>query len=258
MLATAALALALAATSGPAVYTDPTGDAKTAPDVAKVTVDLDGGSGALKFDVEFAGAEQLVLGGGFAIVLDTDRNAGTGDRTGADYWVEVHASGALMLKWNGSDMVPFDHQPMVVARTPGKVTLAFCSCDLGTQTFDFAVVGFRGNDIDVAPDTGASFPIPAIEIQSFLYSPTPLFPKAGKRFTLKPLGIRLGGSSSELVLPDSLVCAAKLAGRSLKGTGAGGCSWLLPKKGRGKKLVVSVNVSYQGASETFTQTFRVT
>jgi hypothetical protein len=154
-------------------------------------------------------------------------------------------------------MVPFNHQPMVVARAPGKVTLAFCSCDVGTQSFNFAVVGFRGNDIDVAPDAGATFPIPAIEIQSFIYTPKPLSPKAGKRFTLKPLGIRLGGSN-EVVLPDSLSCTAKLAGKSLEGTGVDGCSWLLPKKGRGKKLVVSVNVSYQGETETFTQTFRVT
>jgi hypothetical protein len=37
----------------------------------------------------------------------------------------------------------------------------------------------------------------------------------------------------------------------------GGCSWLLPKKARGKKLTVTVNVSYHGDSETFSQTYKV-
>ncbi len=254
MLATAAVALALAATS--ATYADPTGDAKTAPDIAKVTVGLDGGTGGLSFDVEFAGAEQLALGGGFAVPLDTDRNSGTGDETGADYAVVVWAQTALLLKWNGSDMVSFSHQPLVVARAPGKVTVTLCSCDIGTQSFGFAVVGFRGNDIDVAPDDGATFP-PEVEIQSLLFSLKPFFPKAGRRFTLSPLGIRMSGSN-EVVAPESLSCTAKLAGRALRGSGIGGCSWLLPKKARGKKLAVSVTVTYQGKTETFSQTFKVT
>jgi hypothetical protein len=151
MLATAAVALALAAAS--ATYADPAGDAKTAPDVTKVTVGLDGGTGGLSFDVEFAGAEQLALGGGFAVPLDTDRNSGTGDSAGAEYAVVVWAQTALLLKWNGSDMVPFSHQPLVVARAPGKVTVTLCSCDIGTQSFGFAVVGFRGTTSTWRPTT---------------------------------------------------------------------------------------------------------
>jgi hypothetical protein len=255
MLAAAAVALALAAAS--ANYADPTGDAKTAPDIRNVSVDLDGGTGGLKFEVDFAGEEQLALGGGFFIPFDVDRNAATGDSTGSEYVVVVWPNAAVLLKWNGADMVAFSHQPLAVARAPGKASVTLCSCDLGTQTFNFAVVGFRGNDIDVAPDAGATFPISATEIQSFIFTPKPLFPKAGRRFTLKPLGIRLAGSN-EVVPPDSLSCAAKLGAKALKGSGQGGCSWQLPKKARGKKLVVSVNVSYQGENETFTQTFRVT
>jgi hypothetical protein len=191
------------------------------------------------------------------LALDTDRNSATGDSTGSDYLVVVWANAAVLGKWNGADMVDFNHQPLLVARAPGKVTVGLCSCDLGAQAFNFAVVGFRGRDADVAPDAGATFPIPPIEIQSLMFSPKPLFPKAGKRFTLQPLGIRLAGSS-DLVMPDSLTCTAKLAGKALKGTGAGGCSWLLPKKARGKRLAVSVAVTYQGQTETFAQTFKVT
>ena len=255
MLATAAVAIALAATS--ATYADPTGDAKTAPDIAKVDVALDGGTGGLSFDVQFAGAEQLALGGGFFIAFDSDRNARTGDTTGSEYLVVVWAQAATLLRWDGVDMVPFNHQPLVVARAPGRATVALCSCDIGTQAFDFAVVGFRGNDIDVAPDNGGTFPIPAVEIQSVVFSLAPFVPKAGKRFTLRPLGIRLVGAS-DLVQPDSLSCAATVAGKSLKGSGPGACSWLLPKKTRRKKLVVTLAVSYQGQTETFTQAFKIT
>ena len=94
-------------------------------------------------------------------------------------------------------------------RTPGDIAVSICSCDIGTQTFDFVVLGVREPN-------------------------------------------RRGAAA------DTVSCAAKLAGKQLKGSGQGGCSWLLPKKARGKKLVVVVSVSYQGQSETFSQTFKVT
>lgn len=241
----------------PAEYADAAGDAKSAPDIGKVTIDLDAATGLLSFVVDLAPTEQLANDGLVAIALDTDRNGATGDRAGSEYMVIVGANGTGLLKWNGAEMVPFNHAPMGIGRQAGKVLAIFCSCDIGTQTFDFAVLGVRGDDIDVAPDNGGTYPIPAvaIEITSFVYAPKPLLPKAGKRFTLKPLGIRLG--TNEVVAPDTLTCVAKLAGKSLKGTGVGGCSWLLPKKSRGKKLVVTLSVTYQGQSETFSQTFKV-
>lgn len=243
----------------PSTYTDPAGDAKSAPDITSVNVALDPGSGALVFGIGLAADDQLAGDGVVFVALDTDRNSGTGDRAGSEYLVAVFSQGAAMLKWNGSAMAVFNHGPMLLSRSTRNITIGFCACDIGTQTFDFAVVGGRGDDLDVAPDTGGTFPPPAqtITIQSVLYTPKPLFPKSGKRFTLKPLGIRLA-ETNEVVAPDSLSCAAKVGARRLKGSGAGGCSWLIPKKMRGKKLVVTVNVAYRGETETFTQTFKVT
>lgn len=245
--------------SDPATYPDPTGDAKSAPDLAKVSVMLDPGSGALLFAIDLAADDQLAGNAGVFIALDTDRNSATGDQTGSEYLAAVFSDGAGLLKWNGSDMVPFNHAPMVISRSARNITVGFCSCDIGAQTFNFAAFSLRGQDIDVAPDNGATFPPPAqtFTIQSFVYTPKPFLPKSGKRFTLKPLGIRLA-ETNEIVAPDSLSCTAKLGKKSLKGSGAGGCSWLIPKKTRGKKLVVAVNVSYQGQTETFSQTFKVT
>jgi len=243
----------------PSTYTDPAGDAKTAPDITGVKVLLDPGSGALVFGIDLGADDQLAGGAAVFVALDTDRNSATGDQAGSDYFVAVFAAGAGLLKWNGSDMVAFNHAPLLVSKSARNITIGFCACDIGTQTFDFAVGAVRGGDTDIAPDNGATFPPPAqtITIQSFLYTPKPFLPKSGKRFTLKPLGIRLA-ETNEVVVPDSLTCAAKLGAKRLKGSGAGGCSWLIPKKMRGKKLVVTVNVAYRGETETFTQTYKIT
>jgi len=242
----------------PATYTDAAGDAKSAPDVVNVAMGLDSASGGLSIQIDFADSEALSNDGAVIVAFDTDRNSGTGDQTGSEYVIAIFSNGIGFLKWNGSDMAVFNHQPTILGRAPGKLVIALCSCDLGTQSFDFAVVGFRGNDIDVAPDSGASFPIQEndVSIRSLLYSMTPLFPKAGKRFTIKVEGVRLEGTN-EVVLPESFSCSARLGAKALKGTSTEGCSWLLPKKARGKKLTVSVNVSYHGDSETFSQTYKV-
>lgn len=257
MLALVLAPLGSAATAGPATYSDPTGDAKSAPDISKVTIELDAATGGIRFDIQFGGPEALANDGAVLVAIDADRNGTTGDH-GADYLLGVVANGVGLLKWNGSDMAAFSHQPTSVVRTPGDIAVSICSCDIGTQTFDFVALGVRGADIDAAPDEGGTFPIPehTVKIQSFVYSAKPLVPKAGKRFTVKPLGLRLA-DTNEVVAADTVSCAAKLAGKQLKGSGQGGCSWLLPKKARGKNLVVVVSVSYEGQSETFSQTFKV-
>src|SRR3954469_9757893 len=70
----------------PSTYTDPAGDAKTAPDITGVKVLLDPGSGALVFGID--------LGAAVFVALDTDRNSATGDQAGSDYFVAVFAAGA--------------------------------------------------------------------------------------------------------------------------------------------------------------------
>jgi hypothetical protein len=243
----------LKANADPASYTDATGDAKSAPDVAKVDLKVDGT--VLSIEIGFAGAEDLSNSGVAAIALNTDRNSATGDQAGSEFMVVVGLTGHVFLKWNGQEMAPFSHLPTALGRAPGKLLILLCTCDLGTETFDFVVIGVRGQDLDVAPDNGGTFPLQqdTVSIRSLLFTPTPLFPKAGKRFTVKVAGVRLEGSN-EVVFPDVVACSAKLAGKTLKSSG---CSWLLPKKARGKKLTVSVNVSYHGDSETFSQTYKV-
>jgi hypothetical protein len=237
----------------PATYMDATGDAKSAPDVAKIDLKVDGT--VLSVEITFAGSEDLSNSGVAGIVFDTDRNSATGDRGGSDFMVVIGLTGHAFLKWNGQDFVPFSHAPTALGRAPAKLLVLLCTCDLGTETFNFAVLGVRGDDFDVAPDSGGTFPLQqdTVSIQSLLFTQTPLLPKAGKRFTVKVIGVRLD-ASNEIVLPEAIVCSATLGRKLLK---ANGCSWLLPKKARGKKLTVRVNVSYHGDSETFSQTYKV-
>jgi hypothetical protein len=259
VLTPAGSARELRPTGTTATYNDATGDAKSAPDISTVALDLDAPSGALKIEVTLANNDDLSNRGGVFVFLNTDRNSGTGDRLGSDYAILIFADGMALLKWNGKEMDIFSHQPTILARQTGKIMVVVCTCDLGTQAFDFTVASIRGEDVDVAPDTApVSFPVQenAVSIESLLVAPKPLRPTAGKRFTVSIAGVRLGGSN-EVVAPDTYSCSATLAGRALKGKGVGGCSWLLPKKARGKKLIVSVNVSYHGDSETFSQTYKV-
>lgn len=240
----------------PATYVDPAGDAKSAPDVTKVNLDLDAASG---LQIDLAGTEDLAGDGILVVAIDSDRNSGTGDRFGADYAVAIFANGMGFLKWNGSEMAVFNHLPALLARAPARSSSGSAPATSVRRRLTSGCSG-SGEMTDLAPDNGeASYPAQenAVSISSLLYTMTPLFPKAGKRFTLKIQGVRLEGSN-KIVLPDSLSCSAKLAGKAIKGSGTGGCSWLLPKKARGKKLTVMVNVSYHGDSETFSQTFKVT
>jgi hypothetical protein len=242
-----------------ATYTDATGDSKSAPDIGNVLVSLDSGSGIVGFGIQLANNDDLSNGGAVLVEIDTDRNAATGNSVGAEYAVIVGQNGYAFLKWDGNQMSPFAHQPAVVGLSNGVLAIALCSCDLGTQSFNFAIGTIRGNDIDVAPDNGIwAFPqqtTSQITFQSVLVSPKPLFPKAGKRFTVSVMGAKLG--TGEIVQVDSSSCTATLAGHALHGSGTGGCTWTLPKKAKGKKLVVDVTVSYQGASDTFGATYTV-
>src|SRR5919201_3268337 len=179
-----------------ASYADAAGDAKSAPDIGTVVVSLDSASGALGFGIQLANKDNLSNDGDVVILIDADRNPATGNQVGADYMVFVAQGGYGLLKWDGKQMSPFSHQPVVTGMTNGILAIAFCSCDLGTQSFNFVVGGVRANDVDVAPDSGEySFPqssTPAISFDSILVGTKPLAPKAGKRFTVNVMGAKLG------------------------------------------------------------------
>ena len=115
-----------------------------------------------------------------------------------------------------------------------------------------------------APDYGAfnySLAVGGPDIRSVLVQTQPtLGPKSGKRFVVSLVGVKLPPSGAVIDIvpkPDSYTCRATLKGRAMSGTGTGGCTYLVPKKSRGKQLKVVATVVYEGATKAFSFPFTV-
>jgi len=80
-------------------------------------------------------------------------------------------------------------------------------------------------------------------------------PKAGTHVHVGPLAVKLSDGTS--VSATSSKCTATVGGAKLKGTGAGGCTFALPQKAKGKKLVVTVSGHYGGATLSKTVAYTV-
>src|SRR5215204_6323641 len=144
---------------------------------------------------------------------------------------------------------------------PDITKVAVTSDAAGTITFDIGMVDLpspadvqtylfldtdqngatgAGEARDEAPDDGTwSYSLAAggPEIRSVLVSNKPLLPKAGRTFTVTPIGVGLGSAGGIAVVPqpERYSCRATLAGKPIVGTGVGRCTWKLPKTARGRK-----------------------
>jgi len=266
----AALALvAVPSASSVGRYNDPSGDSGAAPDVTGATVSSTA-DGSMVFRV---GITNLPASGDAQtlLLIDSDANPDTGrvDSAGADFFFYVDQADSTYSfgRWTGSAWnwdTPYSTVRVNTAST--GVTITVNRTELGnTNQVNFwtrtrTAGGGEGNE-DTAPDDGLwNYDLNAggPDIQGVTITTKPAFgPKAGKRFAIEIAGLKLPPSDqpvSILPQPESTTCAATLAGRRLAGSG---CSWKLPKKARGKSLVVSVTVTYQGASKTIPFNFRV-
>jgi hypothetical protein len=164
LVAAAGAVLVLAGAASAVVFRDPTGDSGSAPDVASLTVTNDA-RGGIAFGFALANrpnglevsdsAYDLV-----SVVLNTDRNAATGDADGDDYLIQLAGDRFSVARWSGSAYATLATANARVTRSGGAVTLTIASRDLGrTRAFDVSVVsvrilagGFATGEI--APDTG--------------------------------------------------------------------------------------------------------
>jgi hypothetical protein len=256
--------------SGPQ-YADVTGDGATAGDVNGVNVLGDQGSGQIVFRVGGANlstSKSLVT----ALFIDSDANPATGNLNwnGADYALGVDDDTYDFVHWNGTDWVDTPYSTVRVCCIGGGSSVMFSvnRSELGnTSEFNFMARSYNTdtNATDDAPDDGMynySFAAGGPDIQGVTLTTTPSFgPRAGKRFVVTPLGLKLppnGAVVSIAPRPDSYSCRATLKGRALQGTGTGGCTLPIAKKNtRGKKLSVDVTVTYEGATKTVPFTFVV-
>jgi hypothetical protein len=269
MAAVAALALVPAAT-GQGIYRDATGDNRSAPDVTGVTVAGDA-TGHLVFRIAIANLPRTDPNVAVGLFLDTDANPNTGNLSlrGAEYLFSVDRGGYSFGRWTGADW-DWD-TPYTTVRIfggNGGITISVNKSELGgTSSFNFgaSTVDTTNRNADDAPDDGLfnySLDANGPDIRSVVVETKPMAgPKAGKAFTVTPIGVKLPPSGAIVQIdpkPDSYSCRATLNGRPLSGSGTGRCSFRIPKKkAKGKSLTVTLTVTYQGATKSFPFRFRV-
>jgi hypothetical protein len=272
VVAVAALLVLLAAPNAspsptkhnPIRFTDPRGDVDFpgAPDIRDVTV-FNSTKGMIQFDVAIANVpldipdENLI-----AIYLDTDRDASNGPYGGFEYTIQAVGLVDLFLaRWDGTRYVPTSALVLNIWDDRGVMNIAIRSTRLGNTTrFRFwvatAMLPAAEDFVDVAPDRGAvnyALSTPHIARADALFSP--LDPRAGRRFSVKGVHVEL--SSRELFQAASFRCRATLAGRAIRGSGRGGCTYALPRTARGKRLVITIRSTVATRPLTLRYTFRV-
>jgi hypothetical protein len=235
----------------PSTYDDPTGDSGTAPDVTRVT--MTPGSGIVTVDIAFAG--DLGSDASLVLLIDADRNGATGSN-GYEYAIRGTTDGLSFLKWDGTDWADFTHQATNPQLSSTDMQFSITLADIGgVSSFDFVSGSGRGNDTDVAPDNGGTYPAapppppPAPTVKAVLL-PSAIFTiKAGGVLRVGRLRVQLSDGSVAGV--SNQACTLTLRGKKLQAL-AGGCAWKLPKADRGKRLALTVHYTYGGKALALT------
>jgi len=249
-------------------YTDPTGDGNGAPDITNFSVDSDA-AGQITFTIGVVDLPSPADVRTF-LFLDTDANPNSGspDTLGADYLFVVDESDNSygFARWNGSawdENTPFATVRVRSSRT--NVTISVNRSELGNASaVNFWVrtrLGAEGPQFDDAPNDGTwNYTVAARgpTIQSVRVVTTPARgPTAGRRFVVQVNGVRVPGAVPEFARPQSFRCSARIAGRAIRGTGTGGCTFQIPRNARRKQLVLALTVTHQGTTTSFRATYRV-
>jgi hypothetical protein len=259
---------AAASAPGQAQYRDAAGDNASAPDVTGVTVASDKASGQILFRI--AGTN-LSSSSDFPtfLFIDSDANPVTGDvdMQGADYAFYVDDQYYDFAHWDGTNWVDTPDATVRVNGGGNGVLISVNRSEVGnTAEFNFSVetADSANHKWDDAPDDGTfnySLDLGGPDVKSVLLQTQPSAgPKSGKRFVVTPAGLQLppNGALAQIVpKPENYTCRATLKGRAISGTGKGACTYLIPKKSRGKQLKVVVTVVYEGTTKPFTFPFTV-
>jgi hypothetical protein len=257
-----------ASPQGQPQYPNTDQDSGSAPDITGVSVASDKTSGQIVFRI--AGTN-LSTSPNFVTMLniDSDANPLTGDvlSLGSDYWFAVDNTSYDFQHWNGSDWVETPHSTVTVDGSGSSVLISVNKSELAnTSDLNFSVdtLDVANKQWDSAPEDGMfnySLDAGGPNIVSVDLQTTPSSgPKAGKQFVLAPTALHLppnGSLFGQVPTPESYTCQATLRGRTLAGTGTGGCSLRLAKKARGKTLKVVLTVTYEGATKALPYTFNV-
>ena len=239
-------------------YTDATGEDAASADITTIAVANSPAARTLTFKVQIGNMPTLEENALLVVFIDSDRNATTGGN-GFEYAFIADGTGYELDKWDGTKYAVVNAFTAQVSFNAGLFTAAFDPVSVGApKAFDFAVVTFRGPDpnnpaVDVAPDGSGIYtytpvvaaPVVKPSVKGSTVTVTPV-PKAGTRVHVGPLAVKLSDGTS--VSATGSKCTATVGGAKLKGTGAGGCTFALPKKAKGKRLVVTVSGHYGGST----------
>jgi hypothetical protein len=252
------------ANHNPVAITDPAGDSTGAPDITRVTV-ANSNAGEILFIVQVGNRNALAANDEVNIVIDSDQNAATGERNGDggdDYviWIDGTERTLGMLRWNGSAWERAADSTLEGTYSNGYIVVINRS-ELGnTSRFNYYVDTFLQNDtnqFDSAPnDVYEEYALGTPHVQSITPRWAPAAPRAGGTFRLSAVQITF--ETDERAAAASFTCRATLAGKRLRGTGAGGCTFRLPKSAKGKRLVIVVTATPAGGqAASRSVTFRV-
>ncbi len=241
----------------PVEVTDPTGDSSGAPDITGVTVANDL-SGTVLFVVEVANRTDFVARDEVLIYIDSDRSALTGspDRGGGvDYRLRIDATTSDFERWNGTGFEPTSRTTFRVAWANGYVARVHHT-ELGATTSFAFFVRTRmqeapSNQSDVAPtDTYFPYTLAPPHIEAIRLRVSAAAPRAGATFRVN--GVQLQFETAESATAGTFTCRATLAGKRVRGTGRGGCTFKLPKSAKGKRFAISISAAATGGkAETF-------
>jgi hypothetical protein len=224
------------------------------------------------------GTAELSPAATFYLDLDTDQNQATGNlaRGGIEFIVWVNASGAGLLRWDGSSFVGVGLPYRPGYEGGGGATFQFEASDVGSPAgFNFWVAAQPDNSsnppaIDFAPDQGTwNYSLQSQTVRLTLADAFATTPKAG-RVWVTALEVRRSDTNTDLGSEGHLLCTARLGHTTLRAATRGFvkvavngssataavCAWKLPNTARRRSITATIAVSYQ--TSTINHTFRAT
>lgn len=257
------------ASSPPHTFTDTTGDAGTAADIATIKVSNDG-NGQYLFDVAF----QTPYGDSalFALYFNTDNSASTGDPAlgGADYLlVDDHSAHTFYLEtWSGTEWVDaptIDTVKVTIAADLLGLTMSINRSELGgSGAFSFYAISFDGDGSDGHVDAAPS----ASDVWQYTLQPTISLSLTGARAGVAKAGglwvvaivVNRSDTHATVGSEGTIACTASsgstklvvvtrafISGGSGKGTAAV-CGFAVAKSLKHKAVTGMVTVAYAGQS----------
>ncbi len=252
-------------------YQDATGENAQAADITTVTVSNDDAR-AITFRVNTPNKASFTRDLYAAIVVDTDKNASTGDPDfdGGDYYIEVFQSEVGLFRWDGTNFTRGGGNPpattLSYSWSSGPTVRINASELASTASFEFEVFTFAGVTFDgagtasfanaqsdFAPNTGQYAydvrvaPPATNRVAITGLTRTPAQPVAGESFTVSVNVARVGQPGRFL----GVVYCSTLPGVQTRwfgsvSPGRAACRWDIPASAAGKRIRGTISVNEGG------------